>query len=212
MYIGNDCALENGLKISVDWIGFTVKKFTSFLSVMDYFGLSIDDFSHSTRGMYGYKSCLRHPSYKLLVLYDGNDNMGIHVEVPSSALPYFLDCYFSKHSDITPFGVMAFNVTSFDDTLLSYLLKDILDIGQLTRMDLAIDDIGCNYYSLDELLDILKNGLFISRFRKFRVLTESEKKGSLGSTIYFGSRKSALMLRVYDKQLEQNSKKRKESI
>lgn len=208
MIIGNIDTMENGLCISVDWLSFTVKKVMSWQDVIKYFGLNIKQFQTGLNGSYGYKARVRHMVYPISVLYDGNDGMGVHVDVSGSAVGYFLQCYLDMHMDSeTPFGCSAYEVESFNDTILGDVLKDILDIGQLTRFDLAIDDIGCNYYTLPELGDIFRNGLYTSRFKKFKDVYEGGKDFCSGSSIYLGSRQSELMIRIYDKQLEQNSKK-----
>ena len=209
MDIGNDTTLNNGLYISIDWLSFTIKKSLSWQDAVSHFGLNIKEFQTDLNGSQGYRSRVRHMIYAISFLYDGNDGMGIHVSVSGSAVRYFLDCYFRKYDvSETPFGCTAYEVDSFDSSVLKDVLKDILDIGQLTRLDLAIDDKGCNYYTLDEVCDIFRNGLYVSRFKKFKELYEGGKGFCSGRTLCIGSRKSEIFIRIYDKQLEQNSKKK----
>lgn len=208
MEIGGFDTTKNGLRISVDWLSFTVKTFTDWKTLSDYFGLSLEHFQDDMIGSYGYKKRARHMLYDISILYDGNDDMGIHVDVSGSAVGYFLQCYLNKNTcSVTPFGSVAYEVTSFDDTVLSDLLKEILDMGQLSRLDLAIDDIGGNYYLLPELCEIFHKNLYTSRFRTYKEVYEATKTECTGSTIYLGSTKSEMLIRIYDKQLEQNSKK-----
>lgn len=209
MEIGGFDTTKNGLRISVDWLSFTIKTFTDWKTLSDYFGLSLEHFQDDMIGSYGYKKRARHMLYDISFLYDGNDDMGIHVDVSGSAVGYFLQCYLNKNTcAVTPFGSVAYEVTSFDDTVLSDLLKDILDMGQLSRLDLAIDDIGCNYYTLSELREVFYNDLYTSRFRGgYTEIYKHSKSGCSGSTFYFGSVNSDMRIRIYDKQLEQNSKK-----
>lgn len=208
MFIGDCETLANGLYLSVDWLSFTVKDGMSYLDVVSYFGLRMEDFQTGLNGRYGYKSRIQHTICPIHVLYDGNDDMGVHVDVSGSAVGYFLNSYKEKKTcDMTPFGELSYSVESFDSTVLSDLLKDIMDKGQLTRLDLAVDDFGCCYYSLDELTDIFNSGLYVSKFKKWKLNIEKGKGNTTGHTIYLGSRASEIMFRIYDKKLEQNSKK-----
>lgn len=209
MNIGNDVNLNNGLYLLVDWLEFTIKKFMSLETAISHFGLNINEFNNDLKGAQGYKSRARHIIYPISFLYDGNDDMGIHVSVSGSAVSYFLDCYFKTYDCCdTPFGGVAYEVDDFDDTILKDVLKDILDIGQITRLDLAIDDKGCTYYTCEEVFDIFQNGLYTSRFKTYDSVFKGGKSGCFGRTLYLGSRKSELFIRIYDKQLEQNSKKK----
>lgn len=207
MEIGLNEQLKNGLSLSVDWISFTVKNSMSYLDVISSFGLNIDDFFTDLNGRYGYKKRIKHTLFDINILYDGNENMGIHVDVSGSSVGYFLDSYKKRKSEYTPFEEYAYSVDSFDSTVLSDILKEIMTTGHLTRLDLAVDDIGCNYYSVDELADILDNGLYTSRFKSYVHIKKKGKGTTLGNTINLGTRKSEIMFRIYDKNLEQNSKK-----
>lgn len=208
MELGVNNQLENGLCISVDWISFTVKNGMSYLDIISAFGLNIEDFLTDLNGRYGYKKRIKHTSFDINVLYDGNEGMGIHMEISGSSVGYFLNCYKEKNTESTPFGENAYTVNSFDrSTILTDVLREIMDMGRLTRLDLAIDDIGCKYYSVNELADILDNGLYTSRFKSYVHIEKKGKGNTLGNTINLGSRKSDMMIRVYDKMLEQNSKK-----
>ena len=209
MNIGNDTNLNNGLYLVVDWLEFTIKKVMSWETAISHFGLNINEFKIELKGAQGYKSRVRHIIYPISFLYDGNDDMGIHVSVSGSAVRYFLDCYFKKYDCCdTPFGGVAYEVESFDDTVLKDVLKDILDIGQVTRLDLAVDDKGCAFYTCEEVCNIFQNGLYTSRFKTYDFVFKGGKGFCSGRTLYLGSRKSELFIRIYDKQLEQNSKKK----
>lgn len=209
---GDIATLENGLYISVDWLSFTIKNNMLPENVVALFGLQMTDFQSGLNGRYGYKSRIRHSHHSIDILYDGNDDMGIHVDVTGSAIGYFLESYRNKHSEVTPFGGIAYAMDSFDSTVLSDLLQEILDIGKITRLDIAIDDLGCSYYSMDELTDIFNDGLYCSCFRKWKLNLEKGKFGTTGHSIYFGSRTSEIMFRIYDKRLERNSKKNAEPV
>ncbi|MGI5947939.1 MAG: replication initiation factor domain-containing protein [Lachnospiraceae bacterium] len=209
MDIGNETSLANGLFISVDWLSFTVKEVMTVSQVMDSFGLDPEQMQDGLTGRFGYRFRTTHCIYPISILYDGSEDMGIHVDVSGSAVGYFLQCYANRHTNKpTPFNSFAYEVESFDFTVLSDLLKDVMDIGQITRLDVAIDDKGCNYYTMDELQDIFQSNLWVSKFRKYYLSLESSKSDASGTTLYLGSRKSAIMFRMYDKKAEQLKKKK----
>lgn len=208
MLIGNIEKMENGLSVSVDWISFTVKTMSDWKCVVEYFGLSVLQFQEDLNGTNGYLSKARHMIYPISVLYDGREDMGIHVDVSGSAVGFFLQSYLNKNTCAeTPFDALAYEVREFDDTVLGDVLDCILGMGQLTRLDLAIDDIGCNYFSLPEVSRLFNENLYVSKFRNVKQVSQSSKSGCIGQTVYLGSSKSNLMIRIYDKQAEQNCKK-----
>lgn len=208
MNIGNDKIMANGLCVSVDWLSFTIKKIMTWQDVISHFGMNLNEFQFDLKGALGYKCRARHMIYPVSVLYDGNDNMGLHVTVSGSAVRYFLDCYLSKHTSCkTPFGGVAYEVDEFDVTVLRDVLKDIMDMGQLSRLDLAIDDKGCRYYTMDDVFHTFYHNQYISKFKTYTVNFKGSKSGSLGGTLSLGSRSSAVFIRIYDKEKEQNSKK-----
>lgn len=206
---------KNGLRICADWISFTIPSWegsTGALMAMSLLGYSHTDFQRMPRGAQGYKSMFRQSLYGISILFDGKKDMGIHVNIPGKAIHDCLLHFSRKHSSVTPFGSVAYEVDSFDVSFYSSVLRDLLrkiqEKGHLTRFDIAIDDIGANYYSLPALDKKLANNEYVSKFRghesKISYHTGNELKGY---TIYLGSRHSDIMLRVYDKQLEQNSRR-----
>ncbi len=219
MNIASNDVQKNGLQICVDWISFTIPSWegvTGALMVMSLLGYSHNDFQRMPRGAQGYKSMFRQSLYGISILFDGVKDMGIHVNIPGKAIHDCLLHFSRKHSSSTPFGSMAYEVDSFEVSFYSSVLRDllrkILEKGHLTRLDIAIDDVGANYYSLPALDMKLANNEYVSKFRshesKISYRTGSELKGY---TINLGSRHSDIMLRVYDKQLEQNSSRTEDS-
>jgi hypothetical protein len=198
---------SNGLNICIDWLSWTLSEPCSIESALQLMGYSMADFQPLPQGRNGYRSQLHHSVYPISVQYDGQEGMGIHVDVSGSAIQDLIEHYLKAHLVTTPFGGMAYETSSFNSTVLSDILRDISTVGHVTRLDLAVDDIGAQYYTLDSLDDKLSNKLYVSRFRKWKKLVEYDNgKDITGYTIYMGSRVSSLMLRVYDKQLEQNKK------
>ncbi len=86
--------------------------------------------------------------------------------------------------------------------------QECLDLaGSFTRVDLALDD-RKTYFTIKELDKKIDNGELVSRFRKSN--TEHSKNVSDGSnrgmTLYIGSKKSDIFVRMYEKNYEQADK------
>jgi phage replication initiation protein len=107
---------------------------------------------------------------------------------------------------MTPFGYKAHELKTWGDTILSLFLTELLKFARITRLDVAIDDIGVEYYTLDEVVEKQKKQRIISKWRTCRNLSEHiiADNVKIGHTLYFGSTQSEIQLRIYDKQLEQN--------
>lgn len=204
MFSGFSEDVSNGLRVSVDWIAFTLVDAETVDDALDFLGIPVSEFALMPRGMHGYASQLRHPAFPLQILYNGNAGMGCHVVVPGSAVHEVLVRYQQSHASATPFGLDAMEVKDFDTTVLREFLGDVLKNGQVTRLDLAIDDIGARYFGMSDISDRLSAGRYVSKFRSWRELVQYGS--SSGRTIYLGSGKSAIMFRIYDKQAEQNVK------
>lgn len=207
MLLGNSKALDNGLMACVDWLSFTLLDSEDPMNVVSMLGYAKKDFFASS-GLNGYRQSLRCYSSPLKILFDGNEGMGVHVDISGSAISDVLSHFQNSRVDATPFGTTAYNTESFDLTVFCDLLRAILEnSGQITRLDLAIDDIGTQFFSVSELRSILLSGAFVSKFRKWKDFSKHENgKGIIGETLYLGSRSSDVYLRVYDKQQEQNEK------
>ena len=200
--------LTNDLAISVDWLSWTFKDAPSVEYVVNFMGYDMSSFHLLPKGASGYRSQLRHTGLAISILYDGSEDMGIHIDVSGSAIANLVQHYHDTNMCPTPFGASAYSTTSFDYTVFTDMLSEIIKRGQITRLDIAIDDIGERYYSLDELHNIFVQKHYVSKFRSWREISEHDNKYyKTGHTIYFGSRSSNIMFRVYDKRLEQISKK-----
>lgn len=206
MLAGNNFTLQNGLHICIDWLSWTVLESESVNDVIAMLGYSMADFQQLPVGLNGYRSQLRHNVYPVSVQFDGNPGMGIHVDVSGSAISDVLAHFHNSRLVATPFGGTAYSADSFDSTVLCDLLSRITAIGHVTRVDLAIDDVGARFYTLQDLHDILYSGCYVSKFRTWKELVKYGNRQVKGHTIYLGSRSSDIMLRVYDKQLEQSEK------
>lgn len=192
-------SLENGLSCRIDWLSFTIDS-TDVQATLDDFGFVIHDFHECPKGANGYKKMLMLSGSTLRVLYDGNENMGVHFDVSGSAMSDLFEYYKRTHAIDTPWGTEAID---WDLQVMSDLLARVQKLGHVTRLDLAIDNEHDIYYRLEELEEILRAQRFVSKFRSWRHVVERTTMGArIGDTLYLGSRSSDIMLRVYDKQLE----------
>lgn len=200
--------LPNGLSCCIDWLAFTITEIKSVQKVMEFLGFDVMQFSKAPRGAMGYKSMYKLDGYPVSLLYDGTEDMGIHVNISGSAVAYCISAYRKKLSSPTPFGTDAVEVDDLSYTALSQFLADLKKIGHLTRMDLAVDDVGKDqYFTCTDIENYLLQDKVVTKFRKFHTDKDYATGGSLiGHTIYLGSRKSEVFLRIYDKMLEQKAK------
>ena len=194
---------KNGLVCVVDWLSFTDVCNLDPQTSLAEFGFSLAEFVEAEKGASGYKKMLLHKGSTLRVLYDGNENMGIHYDFSGSSIKE-LFCHFTDFIvQDTPFGPEL----NMDINILRELLSRIKQVGHVTRLDLAIDDKEYPYFTLLELQDVLEQQRFISKFRSWQLVKDCTTTNVLiGATIYLGSRRSDIMLRVYDKQLERIAK------
>lgn len=193
--------ISNGLMVGIDWLSFTVHSDYSPNELIEFMGFDPELFRTMPNGANGYKRMRKHEN--ISILYDGSENMGIHVNITGASIATLLESYKETLSVNTPFG-KAYEL--WEETALSKFLTEVLKIGHITRIDLAIDDHGVNFYTTDEIIEKLKNGQIVSKWRTSQnneenVIANNEK---VGHTVYFGSTQSDIRMRIYDKQLERN--------
>lgn len=194
---------ENGLVAVIDWLSFTDVANSNIDTSLVELGFERDEFMDAERGAFGYKKMLLHKGSTLRVLYDGKEDMGFHYDCSGSSIRELFNHYRENLMQDTPFGPGI----DMDICVLRELFFHIKNIGHVTRLDLAIDDKVNPYFMLPELQSILEERRFVSKFRSWRLVKDSTTSGELvGATLYLGSRQSDIMLRIYDKQLEQIAK------
>ena len=196
--------MPNGLAVSVDWLGYTIKDMTVD-AVVAFMGFKIQEFSNTGHGANGYRQCLKCHGEEITVLFDGTEEMGVHVNVTGSAVSSAMEHFSSTMRINTPFGV-GYNI-DIDSTFLREYLKAIRCHGQLTRLDIAVDDFGSNYYAVKDVVEVMEDRRAITLFRKWRNVSARTTSGEYeGHTLYLGNRQSEIFMRVYDKKAEQNVK------
>ncbi len=170
----------------IDWLQFTVfedfenDNIRTYADIIDqYLNLEVKYFQQCN-GIYGYKSCQQYQNIR--VLYDGPELMGIHVQISGKGCRY---------------------LESLDNFDWNRFLGNLVYLGvKFTRIDVAIDQ--QNYFDCDRIQRYLKTDRVCTRFRKYGETSTSYIGSSelCGKTIYFGSRKSEIFIRFYDKGLE----------
>ncbi len=173
----------NGMLASIDWLEFTVFNMEHFLVIEQILGLPLSDFEDTGRGAMGYLNKLQAYWGDVRVLFGSkNPDMGVHVSIPGKG------CH-ALFSRIMP----------------SDLIQNILSFNcKVTRIDLALDNIGDVYFYPYELRQFVNDGLVKSQWRSLCInQTVSIQSADLtGDTVYLGSRSSDLFCRVYDKTME----------
>lgn len=184
---------ETSNRIIYDWVTFT-SKIDSPESIVDLLGLSDCSFINLEKGMNGYPNCIHFSG--ISICYGGREDMGVCCNMSGK-------------------GCRAFETYGNGDykAIFDLILENYSEDGDkrkmnLTRLDVAYDD-------FDGILDIwtifkattsggysdnkLMQGDFVSRFSTYSA-TLSTKGLSCG----YGSEKSDIYIRIYDKKAEQN--------
>lgn len=202
-------AIVNGMTVSVDWMSFTVMDGSyTVASVMEFLGFDSSFFHDTGHGAMGYRSLHKLGDYAVSVLSDGREDMGIHVTIGGSAVAHVLEMFWKSHFfQNNPFNdekCADWNEVSTD--ALRLFIRKVLEIGRFTRIDLALDDHKV-HFTPGDIRGYIASGQMVSKFRSGRREEGFDLSNNLrGDTLYLGSRSSQVMLRIYDKKLEQMDK------
>lgn len=171
--------------VRFDWLTFTVDVPDSLdQMVNDLFGLDVNCFV-TGGGRYGYRRSLFYEHITIL-LDGGLESMGICFDISGQGCSFL-------------YGMEGF---LFED-----IFRKINGLGgNITRLDVALDCFD-NEVPYDELLDAIPKHNYASIWRNVKVITSYyERTGKncagTGLDVQFGSRKSDIMLRIYDKKVE----------
>jgi phage replication initiation protein len=176
---------ESGLRACVDWVQATFKNVSVDDLITHVLALDIEEFRESN-GEHGYQKCKRLDN--IAIYYEGASNMGIHLKMTGQ-------------------GCRLYEALSKDKKPWSLLLGMFLDMGaNFTRIDGAIDDFQ-GYFKIDQIVRKIKRGELVSKFKKARSMESIEIKSgeSKGMTIYYGSSKSRIQIRMYEKDFEREN-------
>ena len=163
--------------ILFDWLTFTSHA-DSPESLMILLGLKDVPWQKMDKGRNGYRQ--RYFFENISILYDGAENMGVCVDMSGTGCRAF-----ETYSTISWMELMQ---------ILHYSAGDY----NVTRLDMAFDD-HTGILDIDELRDDTDDHLYVSRSRTWKV-----EYGSSGTTIYHGSPKSDMYIRIYDKAAERD--------
>lgn len=165
--------------ILFDWLTFT-SHCDSPETIMELLGLSHITWQQMPRGRNGYRQ--RYFFENISILYDGADNMGVCVDMSGTGCRAF----------------ETYSTIGWNSLLrqLHYAPEDY----NITRLDMAFDD-HTGILDIDVLRDDTDDHHYVSRSRSWKV-----EYGSAGTTIYHGSPKSNMYIRIYDKAAEQAAK------
>ncbi len=176
-------------RILIDWITFTCRK-DSLSKVFELIGVDFKHFVKMDTGVRGYKQ--RYYFEGITVAYDGSswfDNkgvshdMGIMVDICGKGCRAF-----ESYSSVSFFGLINYLVCHADDY-------------NITRLDVAFDDF-VGVLDMQRLQHDVMAHNYVSKFRSVKI--EFSRVDDIeGYTLYFGSPKSAIMFRIYDKKAEQ---------
>lgn len=167
--------------IILDWLQFTVHNISYTDTIITLLHLEVNDFIEVEKGKMGYKSQVF--CNNISILYDGTESMGVHVVISGKG------CRFYENSK----------------SLLDLIKRVDSFGGNVTRIDIAMDDKTGDYIPFRKMLADIKRANIISKWKTNTEIVKRDNKTAevLGRTITVGSRTSNTYLRIYDKALEQ---------
>lgn len=173
---------------SVDWFSCTFHMEESISEVIRILGLDPSMFRTLVNGSSGYRKALYFNNIK--ILYDGNENMGIHVDMSGKGCRTF-----EKYSNLT-----------WRELFIRFQVHYVAKC-KITRIDVAVDDFQ-GYFKIPNLIKHLKKGHVTSKFKMTRQISNIIIKTGeeIGYTLYFGRPTSDIQIRFYEKNIEQEMK------
>jgi len=174
---------------TLDWLAFTVPQAT----VDEMRAIVGGEWFETTTGFRGYPTCW--------LTNQGRRGVGkLGTGAPRNVKEIHVD-------------LSAGIVSTWDEAKIRSVLTWVFARGgHITRMDVALDDREA-LVSIAQVKQAVAAGQAVTRSQKFQVIAGSSLRdgASTGDTLYFGSRESQTMLRVYDKRLELEQKGREEA-
>lgn len=165
-------------KIIIDWLQFTLLRDDGLEIVFRILRLNPGDFERLDKGGLGYKDQLINNNVR--IYYNGNPGMGINTSISGRG------CRYMESQGINLWSLV-------------FRLAQSAKIN-ITRLDLALDT---DAKLIDKMRKSIDNKKYISKSRSISYICKSGKKSTRTETIYLGSRSSDLMIRIYDKAVEQ---------
>lgn len=165
-------------KIIVDWLQFTLLRDDGLNTVLKILNQQKEDFERLDKGGLGYKRQIINNNIR--VYFEGLPGMGICVSVSGKGCRYL-------------------EAQGTDIWRLIFRLARSAKIN-ITRIDLALDT---DIKLINKIRKSVDNKKYISKSRNISYICKSLENSTRTETIYIGSRSSELMIRLYDKAVEQ---------
>lgn len=165
-------------KIIVDWLQFTLLDDLGLDTVLKILKLNKDDFEALEKGGLGYKRQIYNNNIRLY--FEGMKGMGICASISGKGCRYL--------------EAQGQNLWH-----LIFRLARSVKIN-ITRLDLALDT---DVKLINKIRKSVDNKKYISKSRNISYICKSLESSTRTETIYIGSRSSELMIRLYDKAVEQ---------
>lgn len=165
-------------KIIVDWLQFTLLDDLGLDTVLNILSQKKDDFEALEKGGLGYKRQIYNNNIR--VYYEGMKGMGICASISGKGCRY-----------------MEAQGTNLWRLIFRLARSAKINI---TRIDLALDT---SIKLIDKVRQSVDKKKYISKSRNISYICKSLENSTRTETIYIGSRSSELMIRLYDKAVEQ---------
>jgi phage replication initiation protein len=170
---------EKDNKIIVDWLQFTLLRDNGLDTVFKILRLNPSDFERLDKGGLGYKDQLINNNIR--IYFNGHQGMGINTSISGKG------CRYMESQGIDLWSLL-------------FRLARSARIN-ITRLDLAHDT---DIKLIDKIRANIDSKKYISKSRSISYICKSGKESTRTETIYIGSRSSDLMIRIYDKAIEQD--------
>lgn len=165
-------------KIIIDWLQFTLLRDDGLEIVFRILRLNPADFERLDKGGLGYKDQLINNNVR--IYYNGNLGMGINTSISGQG------CRYMESQGINLWS-LVFRLSRSERI-------------NITRIDIALDT---SVKLIDKIRKSIDSNKYISKSRSISYICKSGKDSTRTETIYLGSRSSDLMIRIYDKAVEQ---------
>lgn len=173
---------QTGLKARCDWLGVTFHTLHEREVIEDILLLNPDDFTEMDHGMYGYPRSLRLGN--ISVLYGGRKGMGVHLSMTGAGCREYE------------------SIRGISWKVLFHVMLTVK--AQFSRLDVALDD-HIGLWTIEKIVKKVKRDELVSRFRSAKRIEQIKigNGSTTGETVYFGSPTSLIIIRMYNKVLEQ---------
>jgi phage replication initiation protein len=163
----------------IHWLSFTIKETEIEIIVQKILKLQLNEFEETSQTRPGYAKAYKHHCFDIYIFSNfATHNNGTLIEIRGSACEEKSDSLLQICSDVDSYS------------------------GNFVRIDIAVDD-HVGLLDIDKFYSASVDGTWTGKFRTSSRYSSSNSDGKdVGTSVYFGSRKSNTFLRVYDKAKE----------